>query len=261
MGHVRLGRLPKTRRWSQVVGLLDSGPDNLPEITRATLKAAEIQMRNLGADPVVGYCFWLLTRVTWFARSDDFSAKLRDLGVNPDTASSPFTFISQLTDNARRKASQHPESGVFGEIATLSFRQALASTIAERSQTLFGAGLADIQSACRAYSSQKQFGILARHFFSYFLSRSLQYFLNKELSNHVGPEYAIESIQSAKEFNDALALYSRQSARIVEDFASGWYSKHSWEERGEIREDDAHRFVAMALRKLRMELGREGGSA
>ena len=67
--------------------------------------------------------------------------------------------------------------------------------------------------------------------------------------------------QSAKEFNDALALYSRQSAKIVEDFASGWYSKHNWEERGEIREDDAHRFVAMALRKLRMELGREGGSA
>lgn len=260
MGHVRLGRLPKTRRWSQVVDLLESDIDNLPKLSSATLKAAEVQMRRLGADPVVGYCFWLLTRVTWFARSEDFASRLSEIGVDPRTASSAFTFISQLTDHARSQAAQHTETGVFSEIASLSLRQALAETIAEHSNTLFGTGLEEIQSACRTYSSQKQFGILAKHFFTHFLSRSLQYFLNKELSNHVGPEHGLDSIQSVKEFNDALTSYSRQSARIIEDFAAGWYSKHNWEARGEIPEEDARKFVAIALRKLRMELEREGGS-
>lgn len=260
MGHLRLGRLPKTRKWGQVLDLLESDVRNLPEVARATLRAAQVQMRKLGADPVVGYCFWLLTQVTWFARSDNFASRLREIGVNPATASSPFTFISQLTDHARSKAAQHPESGVFAEIASLSLRQALAETIAERSRTLFGSSLEEIQNACRAYSSQKQFGTLAKCFFAHFLSRSLLYFLNKELSNHVGPGHGLNDIQSAKEFNDALIAYSRQSAKIIEDFAAGWYSKHNWEARGEIPEEDARKFAAIALRKLRMELEREGGT-
>ena len=257
MGHVRLGRLPKTRAWGQVVDLLETDVDNIPEVSRATLKAAQAQLQRLGADPVIGYCFWLLTRVTWFARDEDFATRLAEIGVNPETASSAFTFISQLTDHARSKAAEHPESGVFAEIASLSVRQALAQTVAEHSRTLFGTSLEDIRRACRVYSSRNQFGVLAKHFFAHFLSRSLQYFLNKELSNHIGPEHALNDIQSAKEFNDALIAYSRQSAKIVEDFAGGWYSKHNWESRGEITEQDAQRFVAMALRKLLMELQRE----
>lgn len=257
MGHTRLGRLPKTRAWVQVIDLLETNVDNIPQVTRATLKATDAQLKRLSTDPAVSYCFWLLTRVTWLARSDDFAMRLPEIGVNPQTASSAFTFISQLTDHARVKAAEHPESGVFAEIASLSLRQALAQTVAEHSRTLFGTGLEDVQRACRAYSTRKQFGVLAKYFFAHFLSRSLQYFLNKELSNHIGPQHALNDVESAKEFNDALAAYSRQSARIMENFAAGWYSKHNWESRGQIPEEDASKFVAMALRKLRMELQQE----
>ena len=257
MGHLRLGRLPKTRAWGEVVDLLETNVDNIPEVGRATLKAAEAQLKRLSADPVISYCFWILTRVTWFARGDDFAIRLTEIGVNPETASSAFTFISQLTDHVRTKAAEHPESGVFAEIASLALRQALAQTVAEHSRTLFGTNLEDIQRACRVYSTRNQFGVLVKYFFAHFLSRSLQYLLNKELSNHIGPEHALNDIESAKEFNDALVTYSRQSAKIVEDFAAGWYLKHNWESRGEIPEEDARRFVAMALRKLRMELQRE----
>jgi hypothetical protein len=56
------------------------------------------------------------------------------------------------------------------------------------------------------------------------------------------------------EFTQALDTFARQSARIIEDFAAGWYSKHNWEAKGEITEEDAQKFVAVALRKLRMEV-------
>jgi hypothetical protein len=42
----------------------------------------------------------------------------------------------------------------------------------------------------------------------------------------------------------------------MEDFAIGWYGKHSWESGGEISYEDARGFVVVALRKLRMELVR-----
>ncbi len=39
----------------------------------------------------------------------------------------------------------------------------------------------------------------------------------------------------------------------MEDFASGWYSKRNWESQGQISPEEARGFVAVALRKLRME--------
>ena len=55
----------------------------------------------------------------------------------------------------------------------------------------------------------------------------------------------------------AIDLHARQSAAIMREFAGGWYSKQNWETQGEITLDDAQRFVAVALRKLRAELKRE----
>ena len=41
MGHIRLGRLPATKRWEQVVELLHAGGDR--DLAAATTHAAELQ--------------------------------------------------------------------------------------------------------------------------------------------------------------------------------------------------------------------------
>src|SRR5258708_4813722 len=61
MGHVRLGRLPKTRRWAEVIALLtDSSPEDVAAIASATVQAADRRLRELARDPSLTYCFWLL---------------------------------------------------------------------------------------------------------------------------------------------------------------------------------------------------------
>jgi len=256
MGHIRLGRLYKSRKWNQVIDLLESDSD-MSQLTRATLGAAERQLRNLSYDPTISHVFWLLARITWASRTEQLLPFLADIGIRLEEGTSIFSLVSSLSDYLQRKAVEHPEAGVFANIANLSFIDAISQTVTERPKTLFGSNLEDIQSAFKSYSSQKQFGIISRRFFANFLSRTVKYFLNKELSNHIGSNHRFQNIQSAKEFNDALALYSYQSARILEDFAGGWYSKHNWEQQGQITERETAGFVAFALRKLRMELGQE----
>jgi len=63
MGHIRLGRLYKSRKWNQVIDLLESDGD-ASQLTRATLSAAERQLRDLSYDPTIGHVFWLLVRIT-----------------------------------------------------------------------------------------------------------------------------------------------------------------------------------------------------
>lgn len=50
MGHLRLGRLPRTQKWKEVIGLVDGG-GSAAQVADATIDATEAQLS--GADPAV----------------------------------------------------------------------------------------------------------------------------------------------------------------------------------------------------------------
>ncbi len=254
MGHTRIGRLPKTRRWQAVVGLLDQSADDVPAVASATAWAAEARLRQLARDPSLVHCFWLLTRLASASREEDFTGAVRGLGIEPPASDSALAFVSQISDQVRNDLTQFPESGHFSELSSLALRRTLSETVGQHGRSLFGSSMEDVQRAFRDHSTQKGFGDLARRFFGDFLSRTMRSFVDRELSNNVGSAHTLTGIDASQEFSAALDLYARQSARIVEEFASGWYGKRNWESGGQISREEVQGFVAVALRKLRMEL-------
>jgi hypothetical protein len=79
MGHIRLGRLPKTKSWRDVVGLLTNGaPDD--EIVSASTRAIERELASAVSDPVFIEAVRLLCLIPQAARSKEFGARLRALG-------------------------------------------------------------------------------------------------------------------------------------------------------------------------------------
>jgi hypothetical protein len=256
MGHVRLGRLPKTHRWQQVLDLLVADPGDIGGVANATMRAAEKRLRELARDPSLAYCFWLVARVCWASRGTDFDNGLAELGIRLGEADSALGFIARVSGHARAELDKHPDSGPFSELASLAMRRALSETVGQEGRSLFGTSLEDLQTAFRRQSSPVRFGVLARSFFGDFLARTLRYFVDKELANSVGVGKQLHSLESSRDFSAALDVYARQSARIMEDFAGEWYSKHNWESQGQISRDEADRFTAHALRKLRSEIRR-----
>jgi hypothetical protein len=84
-------------------------------------------------------------------------------------------------------------------MASLSLREVLTGNIAERAKSLFGTSIKDVQAACRAFSSPKNFALLAKQFYATFTNRSLSFITDKELSNYVGPGKSLS-------YNDFLTL-------------------------------------------------------
>lgn len=253
MGHILLGVLPRTRRWREVVELLQTAPEDTPGVAAATVIAADKRLRQLRADPSLTYCFWLLTRVAWASRGTTFKEDLGSLGITAAPETSILGFVSAVTEHVRSETAGHTDSGHFGELASLALRRALNDTVGQHGRSLFGSSVEDLQEAFRAHSTQHQFGSLARRFFADFLARILRSALERELPRQVGST-TMPGITDARDFSQALDLYARQSARIVEDFAGGWYAKNNWESKGQISQEDARGFIEVALRKLRMEL-------
>lgn len=257
MGHLRLGRLPKHRNWQHVVALLELDAVDATSVAQATAVAAERRLRDLGNESAATYCFWLLVQIASASRHDDMASRLDSLGIQISPSDGLLTLISRVSDHVRQHIRDDPDTDALSELAALSLRFALAETVGVQGTSLFGSTLDDFNRACRIYSTQRQFGVLTKIFFGDFLSRTLRYFIDRELANHVGAGRRIADIAQCREFSESVDLYSRQSARILEEFAGSWFSKHEWESSGKVSTADAGRFVAYAMRKLRMEIAPE----
>lgn len=258
MGHIRLGTLPKTRPWNEVVLLLGQG-SGVEEVAAATSTAARLGFEQARNDPALIEAFWLLTQVPLAARAPDFVDRLGRCGIvleGPPTLIELASGFAEAVDTRLRAVGGRTD---LGEMAELAAVETLAKAVERKLPGLFGATPQDVQSALASFGTRKQFGDLARAFFARFAERYLGYYLSRTLSTQVGEGARFRSVDDHTAFNAALSTHCFEAARIVRDFAGEWYSKTAWE-RGISRERVAE-FSYTAFRKLGEELRqRDGGT-
>lgn len=257
MGHIRLGRLHKSHAWTNLTALLDLSSPDVRHVAMTTAEGARARLLDLRSDPVLGYAFWLLARVATAARGDDFATAAARLGVAVRGDASALTLIAQLNDLVRIEIERHPKAGPFGEIASLALRRALVETIGTTQVSLFASTVEDLEGAIRRQTTDRAFGDLARRFFGDYLARTLRFYLDKELPFHIGADSGFPDIAASAVFVDELDTYCRQSAHIVEGFASDWLSKYAFHAHGQMGREQAQGFVAVAMAKLEAELRNE----
>lgn len=256
MGHVEVALLPTSVRWRAVTALLHAPSLDAPGVAAACCLAAERRLRQLGSDPALVRCFWLLTRLAAAARGDDFFGEAARLGVPARRDDSALQFVARVAERTRVDLGRFPESGPFAEMAAVALRRALAETVGTQGRSLSGGALEDLERAFRRHSTAAQFGDLAGRFFGAFMGQTLRFYVDRELPRAVGGG-GLATPGASADFAAALDLHARQLGAVVERFAAGWYSKRNWETLGAIGEDDARGFVLHALPKLRGALVRE----
>ncbi len=257
MGHIRLGELPRTRKWEQVVELIKRDGD-VASVAAAALDAAESGFKAAAEDEGLGRATWLLTQLPLAARDPNYVERLKALGVAIDGAPGLLELAGAFTDAVDSQMRRAGGRSDLGEMAQMAAAETLTKLLGERSQSLFGTSPADVQRELAALGTTKQFGTLARDFFARLTRRYLTFFLSRELSNHVGGERRFANIADHAAFNAALDLHCRQASRIVEEFAGSWFSKTNWEHG--ITPENVRGFAWVALKKLRAELRKGGGA-
>ena len=252
MGHVRLGNLPRTRKWQQVVGLIDTGAAT-PEVAAATLDASKRGLEEASQDTALVQSFWLLTQLPLCAREPNYPEKLREIGITVSDAPTLMELVGGFSDSVDAHVRRAGGRTDLGEMAQMGAAETLAAAVGKGTATLFGTPAEEVRRELSRFATRKNFSSLARDFFARLTERYLTYFLSRELSNH------LSGVAANQEFREALALHCRQASRIVEEFAGGWFSKANFE--GGIDQEKAAGFVQYAMKKLRDELekGAEGG--
>jgi|SRR5579863_3665742 len=256
MGHVRLGRLPQTRKWQHVVGLLGSSAA-IDEVAAASALAAESALRDAFADPALTQTVWLLTQLPLAARSANFAAALRGLGLRIDPEPSLLEVVGAVSEAVDRHAARVGGRTDLGELAQQAAAESLTAIVGRALPSLFAPTPEEVRKAFGRLAAKDRYGELARDFFANLTRRYLDYYLSRELSQHVGPQRRLPTIVGHVDFNQALDLHCREASRIVQDFAGGWYTKAQFE--GGVTPERARRFAFRALRKIVAELKRRSG--
>ena len=251
MGHIRLGKLPASRKWRQVAGLLKQSAE-ISALTAAVAKAAETELISARGDPVLGHTLWLLTQLPLAARTDRFGAELRALGFSPGSEQS---LLNIVTGFSRAVDSQISESGRrtdLGELARQAASESLSTLVGLQLPSLLGPSPDDLRIELGKFDTKDRFAILARDFFARLTHKTLDYYISRILADHVGPDRSIETLQQQSQFKAALEDHCREASLIVEQFAGGWFSKARFE--GKLTRESSQRFADYALKKIRDEL-------
>lgn len=258
MGHLRLGTLPKTRDWDQVVDLLVGGA-SADTIASVASRAAHEGLDGAAQDRGMVEALWLLTQLPLAARSEDFLRDLRQCGLDLAEPPSLLELTAAVTAALDDRIQTRGHRTDVGEMAQLAMVETLTAILAARVPTLFGATPTDVRAALSSLATQKQFGALARSFFARFTERYLGYYLSRATSAHVGHASRFQTVEEHTHFNAAIQQHCFETAKIVEIFAGDWFSKHK--HLGDISQSTTKGFARVAFKKLNAELYRREGTS
>lgn len=253
MGHSRLGNLPRTRKWQEVVALVEGGA-GAAQLANATITAAERGMKFAAEDKAMVEAVWLLTQIPLAAKSTDFSGTLQAAGLNVSDSPGLMEIVGAVSDAIDSRLSNNGGRTDLGEIAQMAASETISKYVGSRTQGgLFGPSVGDVQSAFASLGTVKQFSSFAKHFFARMTDRCMNYYLSRAMSYHLGEGRRFATLAQHAEFTKALELHCHQASVIVERFSGEWFSKTNWE-KGGISRQDAAGFTHVAMGKLVSEL-------
>ncbi len=254
MGHIRLGVLPKSRKWQQVVGLLRFGAD-INAVASAAALAAEKDLANASKDPLFHFVAKLLVELPLAARSPGFSDYLSQLGLSDNILTSPAAFAAGISNAIDDYAFATGQRSDLGEMAQMAFVENITRQLNRSLPGLFQPEPGEVRREIGKLSGGKEFAAFTRSFFASLTYKSLDYYLSRELANHTGDGERFETDKQRSAFEHALSSHAFEASRIVEEYAGGWYGKNVWQN-SNLTDETIQGFSSFAFKKIRKELGR-----
>jgi hypothetical protein len=199
LGHTRLGPLPKTKNWNQIVASLTGsrfGGFSLPgaasrvsEVAAQTIKAAKNTLAEAKSDAGVRYTFYLLTQIALASRDPHWDKTLAQHGIKLSERSTVFDLTTEIHGAIDRHLSGTSQGSTdLSEMAQQAVGEALTGLLSEDKTALFdNIDSGELKNAVRAFSTRRGFGRLGQRFFGGFLTRFLNFHLSRARPQDLAP--------------------------------------------------------------------------
>ena len=256
MGHERVGALPRSRRWVDVVDRIADAAEvdgDVRNLANLILQNVRSRLRVIPNDSGVVAALQFLIGLSLSASSQVSRDSLGPIAIDLDSNPSPLRLATQLG----RWVEEHQQSVEYAEIARKAAVDAISVWTEQETRQLSFTGQHEQASEIwRNASDGKGFCEVSRLFFAKFVERYLNYFLSREASSQVGCTEARQRLADRlQEHVNGISHHAFETARITQSFAAGWFNSHARDRMPTA--DEISGFLAVSIGKLREELLRE----
>lgn len=252
MGHNLLPRTPTSARWQDVVAHV-AGGGSVEEVAAAAVHAADRDLSRAARDPVFVEAVRLLAAIPIAAAGTHPGEELEALGLTCGSNPSTPALLGAVSRRLDEAASDAGRGTDFGELSRRALIASLVEAIDARTPKLAPPEPGDTIRALAALRRTDDFAALSRRFFGRLVSEALSNWVDRILPQHLGEDRRFADIAAENAFARALDVHVRETTRIIQEYASGWYGK-TLGEGGAVTYDKAQRFGGYAFTKIRREL-------
>lgn len=256
MGHKRIGFLPKTKRWRDIVYLMgnftiDSG--NISYIAERTIDNVRSRFEFIEKDSGIHAAIKYLIYLSFAARQNDPRKFLQTHGIDIPEKATPIQ-LAKSVNNWISQNSESMEYAAFAKSATIDAISKWHEIHNTHQENLFKK--ADSFDVWRETSNGAGFCEISRFYFAKFTERYIKYFLEREASS------VIRNLEDRNSFSkkleshiDEVSIHSFEISKITQSFAAGWYNKNATKELPSDKKIED--FIAFSFNKIRAELSKE----
>ncbi len=248
MGHIRLGKLPNTRKWTEVKNLLDCGADS-PQIAQATASAIEHIFDDAVHDKCLSETVWLLTQLPIAAKKEEFSDALRKIGLQVSNAPSVMEIIGAFSDAIDQKIRNSGGRSDLGEMAQMAAVETISNSILTRIKDIFRSTPIETQLAFYDLNTSRHYNAFIRDFFARLTNKCLNYHLSMITPLKIGENARFKTISQQGEFTNALSKHTFEASEVIEEFTGELFSLKKRKQTG-ISRRIAAGFAQTALQNI-----------
>lgn len=257
MGHERIGYLPKSKKWRDIVsevGNFTADGETIAQIANQTTKNVIARYENIGTDKGVISAFKFLILLAQASKKNNSSAYLEKHGI-----SLPKNFnLIGLSKAIREFVDSNSDSKEYSSFAN----HALIETVRQWSdknkiqqQILFDSNTNSFDE-WRPAADGSGFCELSRLFFSNFTDNYLKYFLEREASAKINNLFDRDSFsKQLDEHVNEISKHAFETSKITQSFSAGWFNKNAKDD--VPSHEKIKGFVAFCFQKLNSEIIRE----
>ena len=259
MGHERVGALPRTKKWRDVVAQMSdfSGSEvDAAAIASAILLNVKSQFSKIHSDNSVIAAFQFLVALAKSGSSEQLSGSSFLPSIDLEVSSTPLKIIGQL----RSWVVAQDGSREYADIATKASADAISLWSASQSMqgNLFTSP-GDPREIWERANNAAGFCEISRLFFSKFTERYLNYFLEREASASMASVTERDQLAyTLRDHIDGVSKFAFETSRITQSFAAGWFNNHA--RNRYPSKEESRGFLNVAFGKMREELRREANA-
>ena len=259
MGHERVGGLPRTKRWQDVMGgIADAAAadGDVRELANATLENVRSRLVGIHGDTGFIASFQFLLGLALSASPAIDKTSLGGPVVDLESNPSPLKLAGAL----REYVADNTQSAEYAEIARKAAVDVISIWTEQQTRQLSFTGEHEQASEVwRRASDGRGFCEVARLFFGKFVERYLNYFIGREASSHLANTEDRERLaRRLGDHVDGVSHHAFETARITQSFAAGWFNRYARDRMPAATEISG--FLSHSVGKLREELLREESS-